>query len=224
MIRLVVVLAMALSAGIAHAQIAADPEKATQFNTLIEKAHAAIGHWAYNTQLDVMRAKLAAGFELSKLERARMGTMALNRGCPIEAEAALAPLAATGEFGGPQDPERRVNAAVLKKAQLDAEADRTGDLLRRENLAPQLATGKLFLVTGEAHFAIGDYEKALELIQKGIAKGGLPKEDVPFAHLQLGIAQYRTGRVSEARTTWKAIWSDRGARELAQAWLVIAGD
>lgn len=224
MIRLAVVVSMALSAGVAQAQIAANPEKAARFNTLIESAEAAIGHWAYDTQLDVMRAKLAAGFELSKLERARMGRMALDRGCSIEAETVLAPLAATGEFGGPLDPNRQVNAALFEAAQRDAQAHRTGDLLRREQLAPALATGQLFLMTGEAYFAIGDYEKALALIQKGIAKGGLPKDDIPFVQLQLGIAQYRTGRVLEARTTWRAISSDRGARELAQAWLVIASD
>lgn len=216
--------AASLTAGAAYAQIAADPEKASQFNALIERAQAAIGHWAYNTELDVFRAKSAAGFELSKAEQVRMGEMALTRCCPVEAEAALAPLATTGEFGGPQDPDRRQNAMLFERVQRDAEAARAGDLLKSERWAARQHTGEVFVATGEAQFATGNYEKALDLIEKGIAKGGFAKEDAPFAQLQLGIAQYRSGKVSEARSTWRAIRSERGAQELAQAWLIIAGD
>lgn len=218
------VVAAALTAGAAHAQVAADPVKAAQFNALIERAQTAIGHWNYNTQLDVFRAKLAGGFELSKLEQIRMWEMAANRGVWIEADAALAPLVATGEVGGPGDPQRERNLAGLKIVQLKAQANRAGGLLRQEEIAPLLASGKLLLVLGEEYLAAGDYQKALDLIQKGIDKGGLADEDAPFAQLQLGIAQFRSGRVPEARATWNAIRSDKGAQELAQAWLVIASD
>lgn len=220
--RLVALLVgVVLTAGEAHAQIATDPAKAERFNAFVEQAQTAIGHWAYNRQLDVMRAKRAAGFELSQVEQIRLAEMAFDRGCAIEAEAVLAPLAAAGKYGGHQGAR---DAAILSVVTLSAEAARAGDVSKSERWAARQRTGAVFIATGEAQFATGDYERALDLIQKGIAKGGLEPEDAAFAQLQLGIAQYGAGDVSDAKATWTAIRSDSGAQEIAQAWMVIASD
>ncbi len=99
---------------------------------------------------------------------------------------------------------------------------RLAALRASEDLAEQSITARPLVAIGEAYFAMGDHDKALDLMKQGIA--GLDRDDAPFAQLQLGVAQYTSGRIAEARATWNTIRPGVGAHDVAQAWLALTAD
>jgi hypothetical protein len=68
------------------------------------------------------------------------------------------------------------------------------------------------------YYGYGQYDKAISLIQAGIAKGGLKNADE--AKLHLGIAQLAGGKKSDAVATWKSIKSGDAVQDLAHLWLI----
>ena len=75
---------------------------------------------------------------------------------------------------------------------------------------------------GENYYTAGDYKKAVELIEKGIAKGQLEPGAHAYAQLHLGMAQYKAGQKDAARKTWAEVKADNGAGWLARAWTAIS--
>jgi tetratricopeptide (TPR) repeat protein len=171
--------------------------------------------------LDVYRALVAAKIELKPNEQADMGEQAFTRANSAEAEKILAPLAQAGWTG--------VDAAnvthmkgTYEKAQAGAKKDAAGGLAGSEKDAAASPKGIVSINVGDAYLGAGEYPKAIELFQKGIAKGGLDDGDVAYAKLGLGIAQFRSGQKDEAVKTWTGIKSDNGAGALARDWILIS--
>ena len=67
-----------------------------------------------------------------------------------------------------------------------------------------------------------DNTKAIEQINKGLAKGNLDAGQLAFAKLDLGIAQFRSSKKDDARKTWGEITGDNGAAVLAKSWMLIS--
>lgn len=179
------------------------------FRPLIEKAVTAPTVNRQSIQLDLYRAFAAANVQLKPEEALGMAQAALARGMPIEAEVIL-------QKSGASDPKL---AATIQTA---AKADRDGGLAGSEKEAASAPTGIVYVTTGEGYFGMGDYAKAADLIQKGLAKGGLKPEDEALARLHLGIAQYHAGQKDAAVATWTQIKADNGAEALARAWIAIS--
>ncbi len=223
--RLSLVLALAPMAGAALAQTAPRIEISLEQKSAresIQQAESAPGFERDFVQLDAYRALQAAHVPLSAAERQEMGEMALIRGLPIEAEAVLRPLVQSGAMGGAKDKLAVRNLAFLRQAEQDATADREGGLVRAEAHAAMSPSGHTFVVTGEAYLGAGNFGKAADLIQKGIAKGGLAPGEAAIARLNLGIAQLRSGQADAARRTWDGIRADNGVDVLARAWTAIS--
>lgn len=208
--------------GAAQAQIAGNAEREQAFLAQIEAARAAPFYKETRFNLDVARVMQAAGLPLTTWQKAVAGESAMSRGVSIEAEAWLQQLVDTGEFGGGKDPRSQRNRALFTQVQADAKYDREGGLAKDVQSAAMKRSGMMYIAIGENYAAQGDYETAAEMIAAGIAKGGLDDIDTGYARLNLGIAQYKGGRIDEARATWAAIDARGGSRELAQAWLMIA--
>jgi hypothetical protein len=68
---------------------------------------------------------------------------------------------------------------------------------------------------GKLYFSTGDYAKAADAIQKGVAKGGVT--DVDDANTLLGIALARAAKPQEAVAAFQAIKDPRLA-ELGRLW------
>jgi hypothetical protein len=70
---------------------------------------------------------------------------------------------------------------------------------------------------GKLYFSAGEYDKAVDAIQKSIAKGGLKPEDIDDANLLVGIASARQGKAAEATTAFDAVKNPTLA-EVAKLW------
>ncbi len=88
--------------------------------------------------------------------------------------------------------------------------------------AEAASTGVIYTAIGEAHIGLGQYDKAAELIQKGIDKGGLKPDELAMAKLHKGIALHMAGNTSAARSTWGEVDATNGAEELARNWTLIS--
>jgi len=207
----------------AHGQVAGDPAREMAFLAQIDLAKAAPGYRENRWGLDVARTLLGGGLPLTLAQRATAGEYAMNQGVPIEAEMLLQPLVDTGEFGGDKDSKRERNASFFWVVRTDADRDRNGALEENAAKAAARPSGFTYLVVAQGFAAKGDYARSIELYKAGLAKGGFTAADIAYVKLDLGIAQYRAGDGQAARATWDSIEDHAGAKQLANAWLMIAG-
>ena len=63
-------------------------------------------------------------------------------------------------------------------------------------------------------------EKGIDLLQKGIAKGGLKHPDE--AKLMLGIAYFQAGQMPKAIETFNSVTGGNGAADVAHLWTIRA--
>jgi tetratricopeptide (TPR) repeat protein len=168
--------------------------------------------------VDLYRAFEQAKVQLSKEDRSMWGEFAMNRGVPLEAEKILAPLVASGDFGGPNDPKATRNKGFYATVQSNAKADKSGGLTKAEADAASKPTGATYITVGEGYMATGDYAKAIDAFQKGLTKGALEPGDADYAKLKLGIAQLKAGKKDDARKTWSDVKADNGSGWLARVY------
>jgi Putative Zn-dependent protease, contains TPR repeats len=137
-----------------------------------------------------------------------------------------------GGFG--QEGERVMQkgiAANLFQGEDLSRAKRTLDAAKRKadqervalpKAAGQLAaarTGDELIGIGKLYFSAGDYAKASEALQQGLAKGGV--QDVDGANMLLGIALKRKGDKAGAGKAFDAV-KDPKAAEVGKLWKIAA--
>jgi tetratricopeptide (TPR) repeat protein len=146
-------------------------------------------------------------------EYAEMGSTLITGGFPNEAKQVL---------------ERGMSANLFQgdakaRAQADLERARSGAALDAKDLpaaAAQLASAKTpqqMIGIGKLYFSAGQYDKAVDAMQKGLAKGGLKPDDVDDANLLVGIANARLGKVAEANAAFDAVKNPTLA-EISKLW------
>ena len=171
--------------------------------------------------LDVYRALRATNVKLNTQEQKELGDFALNQGLPVEAEAELAPLFKAGTLGGKDDPQADRNKRYFERAKSDAAAMKS-NLAKLEAEAATKPTGAEYVRIGQTYMTLGDAKKAIEFLNKGLAKGGMEPAETDYAKLRLGIAQFNAGQKADARKTWSELKSDNGAGWLAKVWTAKA--
>ena len=146
-------------------------------------------------------------------EYSEMATVLLAGGFPGEAQQILERAISANLFSG--DAKGR-EQADLDKARSQATADRK-DLAGAEKALADAKTGNQMVATGKLYFSVGEYAKAADAIQKGLAKGGVT--DVDDANALLGVALVRSDKLADARPAFEAI---KGAKyaEIARLWLL----
>jgi tetratricopeptide (TPR) repeat protein len=189
---------------------------------LIERARKEPKFKANDAQLDVYRTLDQAGVKLSPQDKVDMGELALNRGMASESERILAPLFKDGTLGGASDKNADRSKRLYTKAQTDAKFDREGGLAQSEKDAAAKPTGDVYAITGESYMSAGNYDKAIELMKKGLEKGQLEPGIEQLVKLRLGIAQFRAGQKDEARKTWSEVTGDNGSAWLARVWTSLS--
>jgi tetratricopeptide (TPR) repeat protein len=146
-------------------------------------------------------------------EYAEMGSTLITGGFPNEAKQVL---------------ERGMSANLFQgdarsRAQADLERARSGAALDAKDLpgaATQLASAKTpqqMIGIGKLYFSSGEYDKAVDAMQKGLARGGLKPDDIDDANLLIGIANARLGKATEAKTAFDAVKNPTLA-EVAKLW------
>ncbi len=146
-------------------------------------------------------------------EFAEMGSTLVTGGFPNEAKLVLERGMAKNVF----------QADSKTRAQAELERARTGatDDAKEVSTAPaQLAaakTGTQMVAIGKLYFSAGDYAKAIDAIQKGLAKGGVA--DADDANMLAGIANSRLGKSTEARAAFEAVKAP-GLSDIARLWIL----
>jgi thioredoxin-like negative regulator of GroEL len=118
-----------------------------------------------------------------------------------------------------------VNTRLLAAAKKEADADKP-TLPKREADARAASTGDAAVKVGAQYLGFGDAVKAADLLQKGIAKGGIAKGDpkekqrVDEASILLGIAHLRNNNKAEAAKAFRSVKQDPTMVRIAKLWLL----
>lgn len=144
-------------------------------------------------------------------EYSEMASTLITGGYPTEARQVLDRGLAANVFTG----EGKTRAqSDLARAKTGADAD-AKELPGADKALAGAKTGNEMVAMGKLFFSVGDYAKAADAIQKGLAKGGVV--DVEDANALLGIALTRSDKHAEARAAFDAI-KDPKLVEIAKLW------
>ena len=169
-------------------------------------------------QLDVYRLRRATGAALAADELGDMAYRAQQAGLPAEAQGLLDEGFASGLLG--KDGNAAADRKLLEAATKAAAQDRAG-LADGEAEALKAKDGNAAIGLGLALSATGAHDRALALMSQGMAKGGLRRAD--DARLHLGVAQWRAGKLEEAKRSFAAVQGTDGAADLARLWQLHLG-
>jgi len=167
--------------------------------------------------LDAYRLSLATGSMTLSADFMEMAQLALQADLPTEGKQVVDKGFATGALGAGAEAERhkRLRDLVNKRLAED-QASRAAD----EKQAESAKTGDALVAVGMNLLFTGQTAKAVQLIQQGIAKGGLKRPE--DAKLHLGIAQLTAGEKAKAQVTFKTVQGSDGTGDLARLWTLYA--
>lgn len=110
--------------------------------------------------------------------------------------------------------QKKLRDQVTKSAADDAKT-----IAASEASALKSKDGTGLVNVGQVYASMGQYDKAADLIQKGIAKGGL-KITADQAKLRLGAALAQGGKKDEAIKVFQSITGTDGGADIAKYWIM----
>jgi tetratricopeptide (TPR) repeat protein len=146
-----------------------------------------------------------------------MAQLAMEQGSPGEAQHILEKGFQKGIFADQRSKDK--NQRLLDQAKKAAAADQAS-LPKIEKDADAAPTGDKDVGVGLAYLGYQQYDKASDLLSKGLTKGGVKSE--PEAHLLLGIAQLKAGHKDDAVKSFHAVKGDAALERLANLWTLHA--
>lgn len=161
--------------------------------------------------LDVARLKRETKVLDSAEEYLELAQLALQESQAAEAKAVLDEGFARGLLGKGAEAERQKRLLALASQRA---ADAPKALAEAEAEAKD---GNALVRIGMGYSGLGQHDKAIALIQKGIARGDLKNPD--DARLQLGIAHLRAGNKAKAAEALRSVKGTDGAADLARLWM-----
>jgi hypothetical protein len=167
--------------------------------------------------LDLYRLKVATKTLTSANDVIEMAQLALQEGQAGEAKKLLDEGFASGLLGKSADAERQKRLLALATQRA---ADAPAALTAAEAEAEAAKDGNDLVRIGFAWTSLGQVDKGIALMQKGIAKGGLKRKD--DANLHLGIAYLRAGQKAKATQAFKSVSGTDGAADLARLWMRVS--
>jgi len=167
--------------------------------------------------LDTYRLSLATGSMVSANDFSEMTQLALQAGSTAEAKQVLDKGFAAGALGTGAEAARhkRLGDLVAKKV---AEAQQAAAEEEKQALAAK--DGNDLVSIGMNLVYAGQKPKGLQLMQQGIAKGGLKRPE--DAKLHLAIAQIIAGETAKAQVTLKTVTGADGTADMARLWSLYA--
>jgi hypothetical protein len=169
--------------------------------------------------LDLLRLRLASG-TLSKAEDyMEFAQLSLQAGLPAEARTVVDLGIKAGVLGtGPEaGRHQRLRDLAVKQ-----ETDNKANIANLTAEAEGFKEGDGLIKVGNAYAFHGEVDKGIELIQKGIAKGGLKHPE--DGKLRLGVAQLRSPKTKSAgMQTLRSVKSNDGAADIARLWTLLGG-
>ena len=167
--------------------------------------------------LDVMRLRLATGTLSKTDEFMEMAQLALQAGLPAEGRRIVEQGYKSGALGtGPEASRHQRLRDLAVKQETEAKAG----LAAQATEAAAQKDGNDLVKVGYAYASLGDADKGVQLIEQGIAKGGLKRPD--DAKLRLGMAQMQSGKSrSKAVQTLRSVGGNDGAGDIARLWTIV---
>jgi hypothetical protein len=167
--------------------------------------------------LDAYRLSLATGSMSAPADYMEMAQLALQADLASEGKQVIDKGMSSGALstGAQAERAKRLKALVDKKLAEDV-ASRAED----ERAAAAAKAGDAMLVLGMKLVYAGEAAKGVQLMQQGIAKGGLKRPE--DAKLHLGIGQLVAGDKAKAQATFKTVQGADGTADLARLWALYA--
>jgi tetratricopeptide (TPR) repeat protein len=147
-------------------------------------------------------------------EYLEMAQLAIGQGLPGEAQAILDKGFQKGAFATKQ----KTQATQLLNEAKQAVALDKSTLEKQDASAKAKPTGDNDAKLGAAYLSYGDLPKAIEALERGIAKGGVKNAD--DAAMLLGIAYLRSGNKAEAAKAFNTVKNDPTMTRVAKLWLL----
>ena len=167
--------------------------------------------------LDVMRLKLANGLIAKTDDFMEMAQLALQGGFPVEAKAIVDKGYAAGALGTGEQAGRHQR---LKDLVLKQQAESAAAIAKDASDAAAQKEGNDLVKAGTVYASMGQTDKAIELIEKGIAKGGLKRPDDAKLRLALTLAQAPKTRAKGIQMLRSVTGSD-GTADVAKLYAVV---
>lgn len=164
-------------------------------------------------ELDFYRLEFTAVKTISGDDYSNMGELDLLAGFPTEAKKVLDAGYAAGALGtgGGAPKHKKLRDQANKGAADDAKNIASG-----EASAAKSKDGVGLVNLGFAYVTMGQYDKGIDFMQKGIAKGNLKRPE--DAKLRLGVAYVLAGRKDEALKALADVKGTEGQADLARYW------
>ena len=167
--------------------------------------------------LDTYRLSLATGSMTSAADFMEMAQLSLQADLPAESKQVVDKGFAAGALGAGPEAQRHGRLRDLVGKRLEEDKTARGG----EEATAQTAKGGDPLVNlGFNLVFAGQAKQGVQLIEQGIAKGGLKRAD--DARLRLGIAQLMAGEKAKAQSTFRTVQGTDGAADLARLWSLYA--
>ncbi len=167
--------------------------------------------------LDVMRLKLANGLITKTDDFMEMAQLALQAGVPIEAKNIVDKGYAAGALGTGDQAERHKR---LKDLVAKQQVESAAGIAKDATDAAGQKDGNDLVKAGTVYASMGQTDKAVELIEKGIAKGGLKRPDDAKLRLALALAQAPKTRAKGVQMLRSVTGSD-GTADVATLYAVV---
>lgn len=165
---------------------------------------------------DLLRLQNMATSEMASDEYFYLAEVALEAGFPTEAKNIMDAGYKAGALGtGSQAANhKKIRDRANKGAAEDAKNIGAGEASANKN-----KDGIGLINLGYAYVTMGQFDKGIALMEKGIAKGTKRAED---AKLRLGIAYMKAGRKDEAIKAFESVKGDQNLKDLARYWTFYA--
>ena len=161
--------------------------------------------------LDVYRLRIATKNIDTANDYSEAAQLALQAGQAAEGKKILDDGFAAGVLGKGAEAERQKRLLTLATQKA---TDAPKELANAE--AEAVEDGNALLRIGMAYTGMGQYDKGIPLMQKGLTKSNL--KNVDDARLHLGIAYLRAGNRAKAVETFRTVKGTDGAADLARLW------
>jgi hypothetical protein len=166
--------------------------------------------------LDVGRLKLANGLLTKTDDFMELAQLALQAGLPVEAKVIVDKGYASGALGTGPEAARHQR---LKDLVLKSEAESAANIAGQAAEAATQKDGNDLVKVGNVYASMGQHDKAVELIEKGIAKGGLKRPE--DAKLRLALAMLQSPKFkSKGLQALRSVGGTDGTAEVARLYAV----
>ena len=166
--------------------------------------------------LDILRLRLSTGTLTKTEDFMEMAQLSLQQGLPAEARRIMDQGTKAGVIGTGPEAGRHQR---LRELAVKQESEAKTNLAEQLTDAQAAKEGDGLVKVGYAYVSLGEVDKGIDLIQKGIAKGNLKRPE--DAKLRLGMAQLQSPKSKAAGVqTLRSVKGTDGAAEIARLWTV----